>query len=475
MNLKSLIITLCLLFITFAVDSQITFEKSFARGQVITTICATNTNYYVAGCDDTTRLSIYKLNYSGDTIWIKAYGASGIHGFTFPSKIIETPEKNLLIIGGLWPSISINSMYLLMIDTLGSIIWETTLFIPNTEELCGVSIAITPDNNYVATGRYWDNVTNNNNIIVAKIDLHGNFIWYKTFDYFHDHAAEVIIKSDIEYLICGTTDFNMVGDSAYGSIFAVDSSGNILWNKWYGNSGTNRFLAAKKLFDSTLVLTGYSLDTISGYEDMWIVKTDLSGNLIWEKVFQWPFREMIQSVEECGSNIYLAGGIESISHPHWSRGFMAELDSNGNLIWTKEYPNCTGLHEITIDNDNYIVGSGTTYYFNPYDDLYVIKLFLNGSMNSIVKNNLKNEQFLIYPNPTKEVVHIQNPNFNLFNNITIKLFDINSKLVHECKYINASRIIELPKLKSGVYLFQISYFDLDVVEKLFKTKLIITN
>lgn len=131
----------------------------------------------------------------------------------------------------------------------------------------------------------------------------------------------------------------------YGSgdiwVVKVDTLGNILWQKSYGGSGSD---VANELIQTTdggflIVGTTYSSDgdvTINyGTNDLWIVKIDSSGVIEWQKSFGGGSYDEAYSAIELNNNYIVVGktGSIDVSGEFWA----LKIDSEGTLISENTY------------------------------------------------------------------------------------------------------------------------------------------
>lgn len=71
----------------------------------------------------------------------------------------------------------------------------------------------------------------------------------------------------------------------------MDSLGNVIWTKRYGGNLGDRFTSIIQSTDGNFVCVGYSNSTDSaftinhGADDYWVVKIDTSGNVLWQKIY----------------------------------------------------------------------------------------------------------------------------------------------------------------------------------------------
>ena len=165
----------------------------------------------------------------------------------------------------------------------------------------------------------------------------------------------------------------------------MDATGNILWEKNYG--GQNMDIPVSLLVDTLrrfIYLVGVSKSPVSGQktqpvigkEDIWILKLDWEGNIIWDRVYGGPEEDAPQAAVimsngnlmlACFSLSYLGGG--NISYTGWqyaSNTWILTIDQNGIIIWDRWLGNDYSNDDISamISNGNNVVLCGSTRAFN---------------------------------------------------------------------------------------------------------------
>ena len=115
-------------------------------------------------------------------------------------------------------------------------------------------------------------------------------------------------------------------------------------------------------------MVGYTKSFGAGDYDIWILKLDKNGEILWQKTYGSKGYDIAHSVKQITDAGYIVAG-ESDENM-----LIIKLDGNGNIEWQKEY----GKGEIysiqqTIDGGYILVG-------NTYDDILIVKLDMYGNV-----------------------------------------------------------------------------------------------
>lgn len=228
----------------------------------------------------------------------------------------------------------------------------------------GEKIILTQDGNYLIGA----------NIGLIKITPLGDTLWTK--QYSSINLNSVIETNGGDFIIAGS-----VTDSiTEGAIMKVNSLGDSLWLKKYGIEDLNIFFDVKQTANNEIVAVGESFtSTDTTRVNAWIIKTDSSGNLLWEKQFNnLNKNDLFISVLINLDFTITCGGIsiDSISR----RGYIVKLKANGDAIWTKYYIN--GVKDINSINstqdNNYVIASAKI--INGLEKAYISKIDTSGSI-----------------------------------------------------------------------------------------------
>ena len=216
---------------------------------------------------------------------------------------------------------------------------------------------------------------------LVKIDSSGKMQWNKTYggnknDVFHS----VICTSDGQYAMAGYT-------ASYGAdaldfwLVKVDSSGNMLWNKTFGETGNDEAWCLIQASDGGYVLTGTT--NSSGKTDFWLVKTDSSGNMQWNKKYGGTGDEVAKCVIQTRNDGYSLAGYKRAYNATAFNMWIVKTDSSGNAQWNQIFGGSghSGAFSVmqTSDQGYALVGATVSCSANK-SDAWLIKLGKTGSM-----------------------------------------------------------------------------------------------
>ncbi len=191
-------------------------------------------------------------------------------------------------------------------------------------------------------------------------------------DAFSTGARDITQTSDGGYIICGYS-FSETGNHSDLLLCKTDSQGGQTWAITAGSTGFEYGNCAIEAQNGDLITAGYT--TQSGSEDFLLIRTDSDGNVLWEKVMGTDSLDIARSVcEDPEGNLYVCGYTTADTQGE-SDVLLIKTDSSGNAIWEKRYggngPETADRVQITPLGNLLIAGSTGSYTDN-YDALLIL-------------------------------------------------------------------------------------------------------
>jgi len=200
----------------------------------------------------------------------------------------------------------------------------------------------TSDGGFIVSGEIdYNYSTEDWDVLLMKTDSTGNVEWKKIFRYgeFGDNAYAVRQTPDGGYILSGRT-----GSSSYEADFLIiktDSNGNKEWDKTYGGDNWEQSQSQDILFtnDGGYIFLAETRSFGAGNLDIWLIKTDSQGDMLWNKTIGERKTDMCGGMDFTDDDgIIIAGSKNSWDmRPPRGSGRLIKTDLNGNIEWQKEF------------------------------------------------------------------------------------------------------------------------------------------
>ncbi len=271
---------------------------------------------------------IIKINAAGILQWQKSYGGSSVD---IACDIHQTSDLGFIIggytisnDGDVTGNHGFEDYWIVKLNSSGNLQWQKT-FGGSMDERA-YAVQQTADGGYVAGGYTMStdgDITGNHgdyDYWVIKLNSSGALQWQKTLGGTSmDQNRTVQQTADGGYITAGFTA-SVNGDVTFnhGSedlwIVKLSSTGTLQWQRSLGGSGVDQAYQVKSLGSGGYLIGGssYSLNgdvtgNHGGY-DMWIVRTDNVGNIVWQKSLGGSSVEEAYSVSPATNNGYIIAG-----------------------------------------------------------------------------------------------------------------------------------------------------------------------
>ncbi|MCX6327402.1 MAG: T9SS type A sorting domain-containing protein [Bacteroidia bacterium] len=426
-------------------------------------------------------LFLVKYDASGTFLWAKSAGgvkdddgrsvSTDANGNVFVTGMFSSDNITFgitTLTNGGTPGAGISDILIVKYDASGNVLWANRAGGARDDD--GRSVSTDDNGNAYLAGSFpstsitfgtttltnADNTGNTRDVCLVKYDASGAVLWAKSsggtsseesLGVSTDVSGNVLMTGRFESssITFGTTVLTNAGAAGTNDGFLVkyDASGNVLWAKSFGgtsyfdtsigvctDANGNVFLTGA--FSSTSITFGTTVLTNAGGGDIFLVKYNASGNVIWAT---------------------RAGGAND------DYGICVSTDANGNVIIAGLFytPTLT-LGATTLTNaDN----TGNTC------DIFIAKL---NALPTGIESFASNDAVTIYPNPFSSSTTLQSD--KLFNNATLTVYNSFGQQVKQIKNISGQAVtLSRDNLPSGIYFLRLTENNISLVVD----KLVITD
>lgn len=237
--------------------------------------------------------------------------------------------------------------------------WVKTYSTSNNQDRA-MAVDITRDKGYILAGYSKDPDLN---ILFIRTDSLGNLTWSKKMSGPNDEKVEDVHQTmDGGFIASGYTS-----SGSFGSwdifLMKLDSSGNVLWTKNFGGTDKDYSYKCLETSDSGYVVVGHTYSFGTSTRSGYAIKTDVNGNVIWSKVYTGSSSDYLEEpIELPNGDLMLAGytwSFSTVDHDAW----FNRTDAMGNIKWSTVLGNPQSNSResarcVTMTSDGGFVGGG---------------------------------------------------------------------------------------------------------------------
>jgi hypothetical protein len=275
--------------------------------------------------------------------------------------------------------------------TPGPVTWERQ-FDNNGRADLGADVMETPEGDLVVVG-----VTGptrclagcNTDGWIIKINASGDLLWRRQVGgNGFDLVTSVILKGD-HYWVTGSKDVFPNAHQAW--LLEIAPDGSVVWEKTFGGSQDEWAGETIATPDGNFLMTGrtVSFGVQDGKGDVWLLKLDPNGEIIWSKTYDLGAEDGGTSLIAWGSDRYIltantcTADCRSILTPHVFTSYLV-LDAEGNVLKSQSFTegpkNKFGKIKPTRDGGAIMVGATSMQENFPSEDTWIVKLDANADV-----------------------------------------------------------------------------------------------
>lgn len=335
----------------------------------------TNDGGYIIAGSSNDNIYLLKVDSDRNQIWEKTYIRADDNGFR---SIYQTADGGY-IGAGYTQEFGTPDYYLVKFDSTGNITWEKTY--SGIKEDWGFFARQTSDNGYIMVGESRSFGAGEAKVYIVKTDGNGDKLWEKTFGGgIYDSGRQIQQISDGYIIIGSTASAGAGGSDIY--LLKIDLNGNKIWDKTFGGTADEWGNAIQWLSDG-YIITGSTSSKGAGGTDIYLIKTDLNGIKIWEQTFGGTDNEEGVAIQQTADNGFIVIGYTRSSGAGSTDAYFVRTDSSGNKIWDKVYGGtgydvCSSGQQVV--DGGYICSGWTDSFGAGKYDVMLIKTDTNGNL-----------------------------------------------------------------------------------------------
>lgn len=325
---------------------------------------------------------VFKIDGSGNLQWQRTLGGAMEDGI---SQVLQTPDGGYLAMGTTFSGTVTGykgkgDIFLTKLDSGGNISWQQCLGDSLRFEY-GYTIEPLPGGGYII-GAFEEDAADMDALVI-RTDNNGNQIWAHTYgSSWPDAYTSVKRAIDGNYIMAASVsegDGDVAGSGFHGGmqntdiwVVKLDTAGNILWKKCFGGSLSEISHKLELAPDGRIIVfgatssddgdvTGHHPSPFGPAEDAWLLQLSASGSLLSQKCFGGT------SYEEFIDGVLLPdGGVAATGYSTSEDGDLTGLASN-NIWLVRTQP----LQTTAVDDP--VSGNPLSVYPNPSQETFYIR------------------------------------------------------------------------------------------------------
>jgi hypothetical protein len=300
--------------------------------------------------------------------------------------------------------------YVVKYDPNGNALWAKSISSDN-QDLVN-TIAIDKNNDLIIGGTFYGTILHCGNIslpqkgngdgFVVKLDNNGNFIWGKSFlgigyEYVNDVSVDslnnVYVSGQFFSDTLSSGNLTLISNTFFTPqmfVSKISSLGNVQWLKHYGVGNYQSANASYSFNGNNVMIVGHD------EYDIFIANVDSLGNLIWSKTLygdpQVEMDEATEIVSDGSGNFYITGYFVSTTINFDSIPFTGYSGKKGFLFKCNQNGNISWIRALRGNGDSECSGLN----LSPAGKILVAGHFTSTHFYPDVTDTLDNQSYLSY-------------------------------------------------------------------------------
>ncbi|HEY3273089.1 MAG TPA: toll/interleukin-1 receptor domain-containing protein [Methanocella sp.] len=273
--------------------------------------------------------SLIEIDGAGNVLSRQSYPDNA--ALTSANAVISLSDGDRVIAGARKDDASLNDALLIKADAGGNVIWSQAYGGGLWEGFDDVRQST--DGGYVATGYTMLNGGSDISSFTVKVDGAGELQWQRSIrlDANTYGRSVVPIEGGGCIVLAGSSEFNLA------CLLKLSSDGQTLWRQPAGDPGNDYARRCVATKDGGLVVVGYTNVSGTGNNDVLLLKTDASGNLLWRQSCGGAGDDQGCVVAELPDGGYLVAGSTTSQGNGSCDVYVVRTDARGHRLWERTF------------------------------------------------------------------------------------------------------------------------------------------
>ncbi len=287
------------------------------------------TSSFGAGAED---VYLVRTDAAGETLWTRAIGGPGAD---WGWDIRATRDGGFIVVG-FTNSFGAggDDVYVIRTDAEGSALWTRTYGGPGDE--LAWAFHETSDGGYVIAAQTESFGAGERDLYLIRIEAGGDTVWTRTLGGPGiDRVFATEPTSDGGSVFAGITSNGAAGELD-ATLVRIDSSGDVVWAHNYGGEGRDIGHGVALAPDGGFLLVGYTDSFGAGNNDIYLVRTDGAGAVLWTKTIGDAGDDRAMMAAPMMDGGYAIAGYASGGAEYWSAKLTA-VSEDGEVLWSESF------------------------------------------------------------------------------------------------------------------------------------------
>ncbi|MFW9777777.1 MAG: hypothetical protein ACFFE8_02905 [Candidatus Heimdallarchaeota archaeon] len=281
---------------------------------------------------------LVKTDDEGVVQWTHTYGGLAAD---WASALIQTTDGGYVLAGNTRSyGGGAGDMWLVKTNAIGVALWSQTYGGFETDEAS--ALVQTADGGFAIAGFTSSFYLGGFDMMLVKTNSNGTEEWIQTFggkqNQFinsDDYATALIQTTDGGFALAG---YNVSFDQGSDMwLVKTDRNGNAIWNQSYGGRGGDEAYAVIQTLDGGFALVGVTGSFGAGGGDMWFVKTNADGVMQWSQTYGGTGSEWARTLIQTSDGGFAIAGLTGSFGNGGGDMWLVKTNVDGKILWSETY------------------------------------------------------------------------------------------------------------------------------------------